>query len=197
MDRVVAFIGPSMVGKTTVAKRISLLTRESMVSTDALCLNHTYHTDDPEESIELFDDLKEYMTENNAKIVDIGANTIEMCGKRELDYLVKTLTINDKAPIFYLLLPSEDRNKSFEFLTKVSKKIYGSQPNIVTSIYGSLLSPAYRMLNPEIITTLKGYKKYLCTGKNSYVKHLEWTVTDVVLNDLLFNKLNDDIKPTN
>jgi adenylate kinase family enzyme len=197
MDRIVAFIGPSMVGKTTVAKRLSLLTREKVISTDSLCLNHTYHIDDPEESIELFDDLKEYIDSNGTKIVDIGANTIEMCGKRELDYLQKVLTINDKKPVFYLLLPSSDYNKSFDFLSKTSKKIYGTNPDIISSLSASLLSPVYSMLNPNIIITLKDYKKTLCSGRNTYTKHLEWTVTDKVFNDLLFDKLNDDVKPTN
>ena len=112
-------------------------------------------------------------------------------------YGVKNLTINDKKPVFYLLLPSSDYNKSFEFLSKTSKKIYGTNPDIISSLSASLLSPVYSMLNPNIIITLRDYKKTLCLGRNTYTKHLEWTVTDKVFNDLLFDKLNDDVKPTN
>ena len=42
-------------------------------STDLLCLNHSYHEDG---AIELFDDLKDYISAKNAKVVEIGSNTI-------------------------------------------------------------------------------------------------------------------------
>ena len=188
MNRVVAFIGPSLVGKTTVAKRIAYLRGEKIVSTDSLCMHHTYHNDDPNESIELFDDLREYMDANNIRIVDIGSNTIENCSMKELDYLKKVLTVNGNEPIFYLLLPSENKDISHEFLSTMAKKLYKNQPDIQKSIELSLLTSAYEYLSPRVVHTLQGYKKTLFSGRNSYSQHLEWFVSDVVLNDLIINK---------
>ena len=134
MDRIVAFVGPSMVGKSTVSKRLAMLLNQKSVSTDSICLTHSYHADNAEESIELFDDLRDYIRENNIKIVDIGANTIEHCGPTELRYLKKVLTINGNDPIFYYLVPSKSTFKSYEFLSKTAKKIYGENKIIESSL---------------------------------------------------------------
>ena len=192
MDRIVAFIGPSMVGKTTVAKRLAMLIGEKSISTDTLCSMHSYHTDSAEESIELFDDLRDYVLDNNVKIVDIGANTIEHCGSAELKYLKKSLTINGNEPVFYYLLPSKSPFRSYDFLSRTAKKIYGENKIIDTSLKSSLHTFAYVYLNATTIYTLENYKRGLCTKKNTYKTHLEWTVTDTVLNDLLFDKLAEE-----
>lgn len=188
MDRIIVFIGPSLVGKTTVSKRLSICLKTNKISTDTLCLHHTYHQDDPEESIELFDDLKRYIDQNNVRIVDIGSNTIESCSHKELDYLKKVLTINEKEPAFYLLLPSQNDDISFQYLSKVAKKLYGNNPEIQLSLKTSLSSPAYKYLNPTIIHTLEGYKPPLLFQKNAYVSHLETRVSDTIINDFVIKK---------
>jgi len=188
MDRIIVFIGPSLVGKTTVSRRLALLLNQKKISTDSLCLNHTYHQDDPEETIELFDDLKEYIIQHNVRIVDIGANTIETCGAKELDYLKKVLTVEGNEPIFYLLLPSKDNNTSFQYLSKVGKKLYGERPDLQISIKQSLLASSYRYLNPTVFYTLEGYKQPIFSQKNAYVRHLELSITDKILHDFILKK---------
>lgn len=173
MDRIIVLMGPSMVGKTTIAKNISNKLGVNKISTDTLCHNHTYHNDDEEEVIELFDDLRKYVIDANVKIVDIGSNTIENCGKKELDYLKKCLTIDGKEPIFYVLLPHENNNVSFSFLSLIAKKLHIHQKEVIDSLKESLTTDSFTYLKPKVIYTLKDYKKPLIFTTNSYYKHLE------------------------
>ena len=65
---------------------------------------------------------------------------------KELDYLKKVLTINEKEPAFYLLLPSQNDDISFQYLSKVAKKLYGNNPEIQLSLKTSLLSKKLSIL---------------------------------------------------
>lgn len=178
MRGITVFIGPSMVGKTTIAKDISRALGEDKISTDVLCHNHTYYKED---SIDLFDDLKDYMKWRKVTIVDIGSNTIESCTEEELKYLVDTLTINGVPPKFYLVLPHENKNISYGFLKGMAGLLKcGKHPAVLASLAQSLTTNNYKLLNPEIIYTLKGYKKPLFNRTKHYQNHLHKLSRDII-----------------
>jgi len=170
MKGLIVFIGPSMVGKTTFARNISDNLGVKKISTDTLCHHHNYH---PEDSIELFDDLRKYILEENVSIVDIGSNTIESCTKEEIEYLVKSLSIDGNLPNFYLLLPHKNNNISFTFLSSMAKTLKVYDKNVINSISESLTTENFKSLNPKIIYTLENYKQPLFNKSKNYKKHLD------------------------
>jgi len=174
LDKIIAFIGPSMVGKTTISKALAYNLNEEKISTDTFCKLHTYHSDSSEETLELFDHLKEYIQKNNVRIVDIGSNTIEDCSDDELKYIEKTLTINGNPPDFYLLLPSKDLYESYIFLEKTSKKLSYYTPEVLRSVRVSLKCKSFQKLRPTTIYTLEDYKKpFFKSSTTTYQNHLK------------------------
>ena len=169
LEKIIAFIGPSMVGKTTVSTMLAHKLNEQKISSDTFCKLHTYHSDTPEETLELFDHIQN----NNVRIVDIGSNTIEDCSDDELKYIINSLTINGNPPEFYLLLPSKDLYKSYTFLEKTAKKLSINTPEVITSIRESLTCDNFKKLQHTTIYTLDNYKKpILASTTTSYKNHL-------------------------
>ena len=178
-ENIIVFMGPTLVGKSTIAKRLALLLNENFVNTDTLCLNHSYHEDD---AIELFDDLKDYVNAKQAKVIEIGSNTIETCTKEELDYLIKVLTINGKLPTFYLVLPHKNNNASFKFLYNMAKSLdLHKDSSVIDSLNDSLTTPCLNYLNPTIIETLADFKQPSLNKLKRYPKHLEKIAKDIYL----------------
>jgi len=174
LDKIIAFIGPSMVGKTTISKELAYDLNEEKISTDTFCKLHTYHSDTPEETLELFDHLKEYIYKNNVRIVDIGSNTIEDCTDDELKYIENALTINGNSPDFYLLLPTKDIYESYTFLEKSAKRLSYNTPEVLRSIRESLKCESFKKLRPTTIYTLDDYKKpFFKSTTTSYQNHLK------------------------
>ena len=66
--------------------------------------------------MEVFDELKNRIDETGARVVELGTNVIEGCSQKELDHLKKVLTVNEQDPVFYLILPSHDFKKKYNFL---------------------------------------------------------------------------------
>lgn len=177
MDNLIVFIGPSMVGKTTLANNLRDRLGLNKISTDVLCHMHNYH---PEDSIELFDDLRKYVLEEKVKIVDIGSNTIESCTKEEIDYLINSLTFNGLQPKFYLILPHENKNVSYSFLANMAKTLKVNSKEVLYSVKESLTTENFKLLNPETIYTLKNYKLPLFNKSKNYKKHLDNISKDLI-----------------
>lgn len=189
LDKIIAFIGPSMVGKTTISKTLAYYLNEEKISSDTFCRLHTYHSDTPEETLELFDHLKEYIQKNNVRIVDIGGNTIEDCSDNELKYIIKTLTINGNPPDFYLLLPSKDKYESYNFLVKTAKKLSCHTPELINSIQESLTCNNFQKLKPTTIYTLNDYKKpFFMSSTQSYKNHLNMIAKSIAQKYIISEK---------
>jgi len=185
MKGLIVFIGPSMVGKTTFANNLRDNLRLNKISTDTLCHHHNYHNED---AIELFDDLKNYVLKEKIDIVDIGSNTIENCSKTEIEYLIKSLTINDCPPKFYLLLPHQNSSISYSFLANMAKALKINTPEVLSSINETLTSHNLELLNPEIIYTIENYKQPLFNKSGNYKKHLD------ILSKQLIEKIKKQIQ---
>ncbi len=171
LNRIIVFIGPTMVGKTTVSKNLALKLGVEKFSTDSLCAYHRYYEGHAEE-INLFTEIKEWVLKNNIKILDIGGNTIEHCNDETLKFLVDALTINGNPPVFYLLRPTKSFSSSYKFLQSVAIKIHNYNNHVLQIISEGLANKVYHKLNPKVIYTLNSLNPSLAFSTKAYCKNL-------------------------
>lgn len=184
MNKIIALLGPELIGKSTVADRIAEYTSEKVIRTKDFSYAYPFYTCAPEESMEIFDQLKTQIDETGARIIEIETNIIEACSQKELDYLKKILTVEGNEPSFYLLLPSEDFGKSYRFLFGICNKTYGFVPGLMTHVTTSLVNPAYNMLEPKKLYTLDGYKKPLFNAQGAYIRNLDHSALLPIIVDI-------------
>ena len=182
LDRLIILVGPTLVGKTAIAKNLASILGVEQINTEGLCEGYNYI--DKEDGEALIKTMKKWIESRNISILDLSGNVAELCLRETVEDMYNKLTINNNPPEIYMILPDKNKDKSLSFLVSMAKKLKMDEDSILRDVVQSLMTPNFNNLKVNPVYTLSGVKFPKLMSKSSYLSHLN-TVSENLAEEIM------------